>query len=161
MNRDARVRVDPTTGELEVEGSEEFVREMVDRFRPALREPSSRRKAHDPEHKGKAEEKPKARNSKASQGVPENFGEYLHAFELAKDQDRMLVAAHFVQVQSDDNSFKTAEANTQLTEHGIKVGNPSQAVKGNISSKYIFKIERGKYRVAKPGIARLEELKVG
>lgn len=161
MNRDARVRVDPTTGELEVEGSEEFVREMIDRFRPALREPSSRRKTQEPEHKGKAEEKRKARQKTTSQGVPENFGEYLHAFELGKDQDRMLVAAHFVQLHSDDNSFKTAEANTQLTEHGIKVGNPSQAVKGNISSKYVFKVGKGKYRVARPGIDRLEELKAG
>ena len=51
----------------------------------------------------------------------------------------------------------TGEANTLLTDQGIKVGNPSQCVKQNLVAKRVFKHQR-RYRVSQTGLDQLRQL---
>ena len=69
----------------------------------------------------------------------------------------MLVAGYFAQQRGADNGFATGEANTLLTEQGVKVGNPSQCVKQNLLAKRVFK-HQGRYRVSQIGLDHLRQL---
>jgi hypothetical protein len=69
----------------------------------------------------------------------------------------MLLAGHFAQSRSADASFSTGEANTLLTEQGVKIGNPSQSVKQNLVARRVFRHQR-RYRVSQIGIDYLVQL---
>ena len=75
----------------------------------------------------------------------------------ASDVDRILAAGYFAHVRSADKSFSTGEANVLLTEQGIKVGNPSQCVKQNLTAKRVFK-HLGRYRVSQTGLEYLRQM---
>ena len=79
------------------------------------------------------------------------------AVRSATDVDRILVAGFFAQQKGADNGFGTGEANTLLTEQGVKVGNPSQCVKQNLLAKRVFK-HQGRYRVSQIGLDYLRQL---
>ena len=51
----------------------------------------------------------------------------------------------------------TGEANALLTEQGVKVGNPSQCVKQNLTAKRVFK-HLGRYRVSQTGLEYLRQM---
>ena len=69
----------------------------------------------------------------------------------------MLVAGYFAQQRAADNGFTTGEANTLLTEQGVKVGNPSQCVRQNLLAKRVFK-HQGRYRVSQIGLDYLRQM---
>jgi hypothetical protein len=75
----------------------------------------------------------------------------------ASDVDRMLLAGHFAQAQSRDQSFTTGEASGLLADQGIKVGNPSQSIKQNLNARRVFK-HQGRYRVSQIGIEHLRKI---
>jgi hypothetical protein len=148
----ARLRINLSQREFEVEGSETFVRAYVERFDGwlgRLDEPA---------------EPPAA--APGSRGVPtpirpegaQSFGELLqHLPRAATDVDRILAAGYFAHMRSADKSFSTGEANALLTEQGIKVGNPSQCVKQNLNAKRVFK-HLGRYRVSHTGLEYLRQM---
>ena len=68
----------------------------------------------------------------------------------------MLVAGYFAQQNGADSGFGTGEANTLLTEQGVKVGNPSQCV-NRTSAKRVFK-HQGRYRISQIGLHYLRQL---
>ena len=70
----------------------------------------------------------------------------------------MLAAGFYVQANSTDDAFATADANRRLTEQGIKLGNPSQCVKQSLLAKRVFLVSKGRYRVSQPGRAHLRQL---
>ncbi|MXY88579.1 MAG: hypothetical protein F4Y92_06960 [Dehalococcoidia bacterium] len=147
-----RVRVNPATGEFEIEGSEEFVEKYWDVLQPLVtREPGP---VHDV-----ASQPPKAPVPEPSGRVtvPESFGEYWSRFGKLTDVDKALVAGHFVQEKSDDDLFSTRELNKLLRGQGVKVSNPSQAVSANLSAKKVFKEGKG-FRVSEEGEERVREL---
>jgi hypothetical protein len=141
----ARLRINLSAREFEVEGSEAFVGTWAERFSELL---------------DRLDLPPPAKETAAPAALPgdESFGELLHKLpRTATDVDRMLVAGHFAQMRRADRSFATGEASTLLTEQGIKVGNPSQCVKQNLLARRIFKHE-GRYRVAQQGLDHLRRL---
>jgi hypothetical protein len=152
----ARLRVNLTQSEFEVEGSEAFVRTYAERFdalldrlngRPAgdAPVPAPRPAAHLPSAPAKALDS-------------DSLGEYLHHLpRSATDVDRVLVAGYVAQSRSTDNSFSTGEANALLTEQGVKIGNPSQSVKQNVVAKRVFRHQR-RYRVSQIGMDQLTQL---
>jgi hypothetical protein len=149
----ARLRVNLAQSEFEVEGSEAFVRTYAERFDALLD-----RLGHRPE----PDEPPTAT---AQPPRPPTFsidnaslGELLHRLpRSATDVDRMLLAGHVAQSRSADNAFSTGEANTLLTEQGVKIGNPSQSVKQNVIAKRVFRHQR-RYRVSQIGLDHLAHL---
>ncbi len=149
----ARLRINLSQREFEVEGSEAFVKAYVARFDAWL---------------GRFDQ---AAELAPSAGPPEapiepaprelgelTFGELLHRLpRAASDVDRVLVAGWFGHMRSADKSFSTGEANTLLTEQGIKIGNPSQSIKQNLTAKRVFK-HQGRYRVSQTGLDYLHQL---
>lgn len=153
MSERARLRVNLAQSEFEVEGSEAFVRTYAERFDALL----------DRLGRGAPLDEPPAaaaQPAKAPQLSLEgaSLGELLHHLpRSATDVDRMLLAGHIAQSRSSDNSFSTGEANTLLTEQGVKIGNPSQSVKQNVIARRVFRHQR-RYRVSQIGLDHLAQL---
>jgi hypothetical protein len=148
--RRARLRINLAQREFEVEGSESFVKvyaERLDRLLARLSEPAEAAR-------GAAA----ARADGDGLAQTGTFGELLQRLpRTATDVDRILIAGYFAQQNGADNGFGTGEANTLLTEQGVKVGNPSQCVKQNLVAKRVFK-HQGRYRVSQIGLDYLRQL---
>ena len=147
----AKLRINLAQREFEVEGSETFVKTYAERLDQLL---------------GRLMEQPAAAAKPMASARPDGevlpdtgtFGELLQRLpRAATDVDRMLVAGYFAQQRGADNGFATGEANTLLTEQGVKVGNPSQCVKQNLLAKRVFK-HQGRYRVSQIGLDHLRQL---
>ena len=147
----AKLRINLAQREFEVEGSETFVKTYAERLDQLL---------------GRLTEQPAAAAKPLTPARPDGddlpstgtFGELLQRLpRAATDVDRMLVAGYFAQQRGADNGFATGEANTLLTEQGVKVGNPSQCVKQNLVAKRVFR-HQGRYRVSQQGIDHLRQL---
>jgi hypothetical protein len=146
----ARLRINLSQGEFEVEGSEAFVSGYVSRFETWLVRLDD----------AVATGKPPATLAAAPSVRPaaESFGELLqHLPRAASDVDRMLLAGYFAHLQSADRSFATGEASALLTEQGIKIGNPSQCVRQSLAAKRVFK-HQGRYRVSQTGADHLRQM---
>lgn len=155
-----RLKINLSQGEFEVEGSEAFVEryaERIDQLFARL-------------HQAKSVEQPVAEIASTSEiaangngqstatDAPGHIGEWLeHLPRSATDVDRMLLSGYFAQLRSGDQSFGTGEANTLLTDQGIKVGNPSQCIKQNLVAKRVFRHQR-RYRVSQTGLDQLRQL---
>jgi hypothetical protein len=152
MSERARLRVNLAQSEFEVEGSEAFVRTYAERFDALLDRLGHARPAEPAAAVAPAPCAP------AVPVEPKTLGELLHHLpRSATDVDRMLLAGHFAQSRFADASFSTGEANTLLTEQGVKIGNPSQSVKQNLVAKRVFRHQR-RYRVSQIGIDYLVQL---
>ena len=147
----AKLRINLAQREFEVEGSETFVRTYAERLDQLLA-----RLTEEPAGAPKAQASLRP-DGDALPGTG-TFGELLQRLPRAStDVDRMLVAGYFAQQRGADSGFATGEANTLLTEQGVKVGNPSQCVKQNLLAKRVFK-HQGRYRVSQIGLDHLRQL---
>jgi len=149
----ARLRINLSQREFEVEGSEAFVKDYAQWFEAWLGR-------LDPVEAPPAAQAPKAGRPPARAGASgaETFGELLQRLpRAASDVDRMLAAGYFAYMRSSDKSFSTGEANSLLTEQGVKVGNPSQCVRQNLAAKRVFK-HLGRYRVSQTGLDHLRQM---
>ena len=158
----ARLRVNLTQGEFEVEGDEDFVRAYAERIEALLTRlgPAAADAAPDPPPAASPPPTvaPAAAVAAEPAGEPP-FGEWLQGLPRnATDVDRMLLAGLHLQRRAADRAFTTADANRLLLEHGVKLGNPSQSVKQNLVAKRAFAVQRGRYRVARDGLGHLEQL---
>jgi hypothetical protein len=156
MENSSRIRINLSTKEFEVEGSEQFVKEYADKIENLLSALTSS-KPPTPTHS------PEINSSSpivtANMELPAAFGEYLHTFPSSiTDVDRMLIAGFYIQSQSADNSFVTASANELLKEQGIKLANPADCVAKNKNAKKVFPLAKGKYRVSQTGITYIGNL---
>lgn len=150
----ARIRINVSAGEIEVEGTETFVREYAEKFEillKSLKEPP-------PQVAPVRMTLPEQELVPTKTDMPAVFGEYLQQFpKSTTDIDRVLIAAYFVQSQDPDTCFfTTRNANNLLTEQGFKVANASDCVKKSIKTKRVFVVDKAKrkckYRVSQPGI---------
>jgi hypothetical protein len=148
----ARLRINLSQREFEVEGSEAFVKAYVERFDAWLAR-------FDQTGEPARPSSPPIRVEPAPRPLDAgSLGELLHHLpRAASDVDRVLLAGYFSYMRSADKSFSTGEANTLLTEQGIKVGNPSQCVRQSLLAKRVFK-HQGRYRVSQTGIDYLRQL---
>lgn len=157
MAEQARVRISLSAGDLEVEGTEDFVRQYAEPIRALidrLEELPVQRVAAQRE----AVESPAPSASTASATEQREFGEVLHSLpNNASGADRMLLAGSYAQLGSPDNTFSTGEANQLLLGQGVKLSNPSQALKGAIATKRVFKVGK-RYRISKTGEEHLKSL---
>jgi hypothetical protein len=145
----ARVRINLAQRELEVEGPEAF----VDRWAARIEELLEALDAPLPAMPAGEAPEPGAR---AALGT---FGEFLQLVpSSATETDKILAAGYFVQQQSGDDAFGTGEASRKLTDHGVKVGNPSQCVRQSLAAKRVFMVQRGRYRVSQGGRGHLRRL---
>ncbi len=154
MPSEAHIRIKPSTGEIDIEGNEQFVNKMLDRFTLLIGD-----KAETPSKLTKSTPAQKKRGGGPGDlKVPGTFGEFLHLFSELTDQDKVLVAAYFIQSNDPDDVFKTRAVNKLLKDHRIKIANAALAVKRHSTAKRVFTVRAGVYRVSKPGISYLKEL---
>ncbi len=148
-----RLRINLSQREFEVEGSEAFVKAYVERFEAwltAFDQPADPVRVSPPPS-SPTEPEPLRLDA-------QSFGELLHHLpRAASDVDRILLAGYFAYARNADKSFSTGEANTLLTDQGVKVGNPSQCVRQNLLAKRVFKHQR-RYRVSQTGVDYLRQL---
>ena len=156
VEQQTRLRINLAQRELEIEGSEAFVRGFTNRIEELLDQLESAATAAPPT--APASPEPRGPESAASSALG-TFGEYIMRLPSSStDVDKMLAAGFYMQQQSADDAFGTADANRRLTEQGIKLGNPSQCVKQSLMAKRVFMISKGRYRVSQPGRAYLRQL---
>lgn len=147
MDERARIRINLSQRELEIEGPRGFVEGyggLLERLLAAF----------------EAQSAPAAAPAAAGDPDPgSSFGAFIQHLPLAAtDVDRMLAAGYWVQRRSGDDAFATAEASRRLVEHGLKVGNPSQCVKQALLAKRVFVHQRGRYRVSQQGRQHLRQV---
>jgi hypothetical protein len=151
----ARLRINLSEREFEVEGSERFVKAYAERFDALLAGLSDPTKEALPPPPAAPRAAPAAA---APRPAAQTFGEMLHQLpRSASDVDRMLAAGYFAHLRSPDKSFSTGEANDLLTGQSVKIGNPSQSVRQNVAAKRVFR-HQGRYRVSQIGLDYLRQL---
>lgn len=168
-----RVKINLLSGEIELEGSEEFVANQMENLDSIIELLSSVRKPTkteaddstdeelDVEAKGNHSDQPSRNPGQIT--VPDSFGEWMHKFrDDVNDLEKCLLTAYFVQNSSPQNDFKTREVNNSLKEHGIKLSNPSTSLKRLVEKKLLFQTRKNgtvKFmRVSQDGMQLLKSL---
>ncbi len=155
MNERARIRINLSQGELEVEGSEAFVERWTYPLRTLLDRLLEGGPAAVPATSGAA----LPLRATAESSPLGSFGEFVHHLPSgATEVDRMLAAGFWCQQHNPDRAFTTAEASRRLAEHGFRIGNPSQCVRQSIMAKRVFVVQKGRYRVSHHGKHYLRQL---
>ena len=149
-----RIGVSIGTHQLDVEGSEEFIAKYEEPLRGILD-----RLANDVA--GAAAPPPPAASGATPghrSGLGElEFGEALHLLGSTSGTDQILLAGKYAQDANEDHVFGTGEANQMLIDQSIKLSNPSNSIKRNVTSKRVFKTG-GKFRVSRAGEDHLASL---
>lgn len=164
MENKAKIRINLNSREFEIEGSEEFINShsvKIDNFLELLKNSPIPAIVEQPiiSNQVANTNKPIAQSNSE---MPDNFGEYYHQIpKTAKDSDKMLIAGHFAQQISSENSFGTKDATTLLLDQGVKLSNPSMFLTQNVKTKYIIKLTKGKFRVSKSGTEHIQKLLSG
>lgn len=163
MSDNTRIKININTGEIEFEGSEEFVISQLSSLPTTLnmicdlipKKQESLRKREKEIETGKDAEVSDITSGELI--IPDNFGEWLNKFPPKMQQtEQMLIAGYFHQNKlSPDNMFKTIQANKLLIEQGVKVSNPADCMLRLKELKRVFVAKKdGKlnlFRVSKPG----------
>lgn len=156
MENSARIRINLSTKEFEVEGSEEFVKEYAEKIENLLSSFANTKIPTSILPDDTADHNP---DTPRATELTATFGEYLNGFPSSvTDVDRILIAGFYVQAHSAENSFNTLSANELLKEQGIKLVNAAASLKQNKSSKRIFSLTKGNYRVSQTGNTHIENL---
>lgn len=157
MAEQARVRISLSAGDLEVEGSEDFVAKYDGAIQTLITR-LQEQPVPSPVGHGDAGASAGAGGSASTGITGKEFGEVLHALpSTASGTDQILLAGWYVQQASADGTFSTSAANQLLVGQGIKLSNPSQGLKNSISAKRVFKVGKG-YKVSKTGEDYLKTL---
>lgn len=150
MTERFRIRINLSQQEFEIEGSKEFVQSYSDRIEEllgAFGQPVL--------HSLKTESDDRSETD-LDLG---SYGEFLQSMPNSSTEvDKILATGFYLQRQSGDQTFNTADSNRSLAEHGIRIGNPSQCVRQSLTAKRVFMVTRGRYRVSQQGRAYLRQL---
>lgn len=171
MEHNARIRINLSTLELEVEGTEEFVNTHADKineFLELLKKKSNETPVVLSGQNGAMDktvaadqgyEEEEVQQKSALGPVPETFGEfYLRAAKNINDIDKVLLGGYFIQHKNDKNIFSTREVSAVLKENGIYLKNPSHSIKLNLDARRIFSVKKGCFRVSEEGLERLSSV---
>ena len=152
MTDHARIRINLSQREVEVEGSPAFVERYAEQMETLLQQLASDTNAEP--------SMPLEADPPASPPVDlGTFGEYLHRLpSSATEVDKILAAGYFCEASSGTGGFTTADANRRLVEHGVKVGNASQCVKQSVTARRVFKLDKTQYKVSQEGHRYLDRL---
>ncbi len=156
METMGKIRVSLANGELEVEGTDQFISKYEADIRgllERLKEQPLPIGTPETGHGQAAIKRPVGAIGSATE-----FGEVLHAMPKgATGSDQILVAGYFAARSNADQTFSTNEANKLLVEQGIKLSNPSQSLRNNLTVKRVFKVG-SRFRVSNIGEQHVQTL---
>lgn len=152
----AKIRINLTTREIELEGEETFIEkytDIINDYLEVIKHPLSHNITVASEDEIQISNVPNVSPS----SMPDSFGEYYSRFPKSmKDVDKILVAGYFIQ-QKTGNTFSSSEASSLLIEQGVKLSNAAAFLKANLESRKIFKHD-GKFRLSELGVEYLRKL---
>lgn len=165
MTTEGRIRISLAAGELEIEGTTDFVKlydeAISDMLERLASQPLPTQAAGGPIDTGQSDVEDVANAGTTSTVKTVEFGEALHGLpKTATGTDRILAAAYFAQNASGDNTFTTGLANKLLIEQGVKLANAAQCVKQNATAKRVFKVAGNKWRISQTGLEHLRTLNI-
>lgn len=157
MEQNSKFRINLSTKEIEIEGSEDFVKGYIERlehFVSIFQAKSVSSANNTPTSEKKFEELPKSKEVS-----PASFGEYLQTFPPnLTNVDKILIAGYYEQNQSEENIFTTSSAHELLKEQGIRLTNPSDSINSNRKAQRVIVIKKGKYRLSPKGVEYIKDL---
>lgn len=167
----ARIKINLSLGEIEFEGTEEFVKTQISNLSDLLEIVSQiqQNDIADTEVTELIEKNVQEQNKKIERigedglEVTSSCGEWLTKFkDNLPENDYALVTAYYLQKQSSDNDFNSLEVTQVLKDHGHKLSNTSQSLIRLTSKKFVFQTRKEgkiKYmRVSADGIKHLKTL---
>ena len=163
-----RIRINLNTREVEWEGSESFIEKYqstINEFINKVKDGNSQDKTvpyavnTDTNYNIENEKEITVPiGNRDGLKIPESFGELYAQFPRAASvSDKMLIAAFFVQSNSQDGLFLPREAANILDEQNVQVTNPNSFVKSLQKTAKVYK-QAGKFKVHEKGIEYLKEL---
>lgn len=164
MTPDGRVRISLSTGELEIEGSSEFVasydgaiKDMLERLANERVPAASMSGAQTGSAANESQVGGVSHQGAGPRSDRREFGEVLHELpNNATGTDQILVAAWYA---GGDEPVGTGDAHKLLIEQGVKLSNAAQCMRQNANAKRVFK-SGNKWRISKSGKDYLKSLKV-
>lgn len=167
MENKAKIRINLTLREFEIEGTEEFINSHsakiesfleILKFTPPPAEPTKHLQKNDVSDASKNLPEPK----KPNEALPDSFGEYYQLLPSnVKDADKILLAGHFAQLTNSENNFSTGDAAKLLLDQGVKLSNPAVCISVNLKAKKIIKLSKGKYKISKDGNDYIKQITSG
>ncbi len=150
MTAAAKFKLNFRSGEIEIEGSEDFVKEQIEGLAELVSELGLRAKAAANESADEEDSREDRENSSGTKdekdgldGPTGTFGEWMHSFRSEVDDlDKALITARYVQAQSSQNDFKTSEVNKALKDHGIRLSNPSRSIARLAEKRLMFQTRK-------------------
>ena len=147
-----RVRVKTRTGEIEIEGTQQFVESKINTL-PGLvckldnvlaaetteksRPDTARKTARQVKTAG-VETTKKTVAVPGNVVVPNGFKQWYGKFqENIRQADKLLLAAYFMQYRSPDNVFKSFLANQTLKNNGISLTSPDTSLNRLVNEKLV------------------------
>jgi hypothetical protein len=153
--QNTRLRINLNEREIEIEGSESFVREYAEKFETLL---SSLTKSPAPAP-ALQQTTPGVQTQSVVADLPTTFGEYFHKFPKSiADVDKILIAAYYAESQEADKFFTTGSAKKLLEDQKVSVANATDCVNKNMGKKYVFSVGKRKFRVSQPGVDYINSL---
>lgn len=167
MEDKARIRINLSIREIELEGTEAFIdrySEMIQDYLTLIKEPVQSPDLVD-NTKAKFDSGLNAFDAIAelpsTDSMPTSFGEFYSRFPKSiKDVDRILLAGYFFQQRNGNSAFSNQDASSLLLEQNVKLTNASAFLKANLEARKIFKHE-GKYKVSEVGAEHIKKLMMG
>lgn len=162
MADEVRVRINFSTGEIEISGSSNVVREwwqLLDGDITQMRQRFAGQVTGALVRAADVNAAIQRGDRSGLLAVPENFGEFLHQFPSEMtDIEKALVAGYFVQSRDASNSFATGPVNELLLQQAVRLTNPSASIKRNIDARRAILLGGGQFRVSQIGIDYLRRL---
>ncbi len=168
-----KFRINIQTGEIEVEGSEQFVDKQINNLNRVINTiQTPPQKVVAPEAKGADVDKkparkrgrpPKAKTIDTRKNEDDSYNEWIGSFRTKLKQiDRILIAGMYAQNKNDNKIFKTRQVSKLLKSQGIMLQNVTTRIYGLLKSEKVKITEKqGRtsiYKVTPKGEAYLARL---
>jgi hypothetical protein len=163
---EARIRIDFSQGELEIEGTESFVERHLDLIKE-LDAPFRKERNSSTVSDSREECRNPSSHLHVGSGlpeVPEYFGEWFHFFthnDLTQVEEA-LIAGYYIQRCTEERDFSTSDIGEALDEVDVSLTNTSQSIKNLVNGDRAYKThqENGKqyYKVSREGREYLQDL---
>ena len=168
MDNGACIKINRDTGEIEISGSEAFVKEQVPLLERVLNISQVAATPSTPVAEKRVERRGRPRKIAPAEGtyksvkppkITNSFSSYMRSFKRKmKKGDWILAAGYYFQTSTGSDTFSTFNTSKLLKAQGVELANPSQYMKNNISSGRVKSAGKRAYKVTEQGINHLNIL---